>query len=376
MTQNHPTHCPFSASQPAQKDQIQGFDRRWDLSEHAEFLRPLDVNEDETLESLGRSAWRNSIRCIGRRLWKGLEVIDARDLHQPDEIFDALINHLKKATNGGKIVPVMTVFQKWSPQQPGIRIWNHQLLRYAGYQTGGQILGDPMNVQLTELAISLGWSPPVSPGRFDLLPIIIQSGNELKIYELPQKEVLEVPIRHPKYPKIEAMQLKWHAVPIITDMVFATGSELYPCAPFSGNYLGTEIGARNFADTTRYNLLPEIAQAVDLDTSNPRNLWKDHALIILNEAVLWSFDQLGVKIADHHSVSDEFLKFCEQEQKEGRQVSADWSWIVPPISGSATSVFHRLYDQKPVYPNFLLQVPAWESNQGRQILESKKIRGF
>jgi nitric-oxide synthase len=23
---------------------------------------------------------------------------------------------------------------------------------------------------------------------------------------------------------------------------------------------------------------------------------------------------------------------------------ADWSWIVPPISGSATAVFHRYYD--------------------------------
>jgi nitric-oxide synthase len=25
-------------------------------------------------------------------------------------------------------------------------------------------------------------------------------------------------------------------------------------------------------------------------------------------------------------------------------VPTDWSWIVPPLSGSATAVFHRYYD--------------------------------
>ncbi|MDB4384300.1 nitric oxide synthase oxygenase, partial [Akkermansiaceae bacterium] len=127
------------------------------------------------------------------------------------------------------------------------------------------------------------------------------------------------------------------------------------------------------ADSNRYNLLPKIAARLGFDTTNRRNLWKDHALIILNEAVLWSFDHDEVKIADHHRVSDDFLKFCEQEDKEGRSVSAEWSWIVPPISGSATSVFHRLYEQKPIFPNFLLQVPAWETSRGRELLATKAV---
>jgi nitric-oxide synthase len=268
----------------------------------------------------------------------------------------------------------MTVFQEWRPDQPEIRIWNHQLLRYAGYEGPNQkVLGDPMNVEITNLAISLGWRPPAEPSQFDLLPIIIQVGEKLRYYEFPRHDVLEVQIRHPKYPFLEQMGLRWYAVPIVSDMIFATGSSLHPCAPFSGHYLGTEIGARNLGDSNRYNLLPEIATKLDLDMTSPRSLWKDHALVVLNEAVLSSFDNEGVRIADHHGVSDEFLKFCKQEEKAGREASAEWSWIVPPISGSATSVFHRNYKQETVYPNFLLQVPAWKTARGKQILISKDL---
>jgi nitric-oxide synthase len=304
-----------------------------------------------------------------------LDVIDARALSEPDDIFEALVAHLQKATNGGKIVPVMTVFRERLPDESEIRIWNHQLVRYAGYQIANcKTIGDPMNIELTNLAISLGWKPPAEPSPFDLLPIIIQSGEELRYYELTKQDVREVSIRHPKYPFFEQMNLRWYAVPVVSDMIFATGSALHPCAPFSGHYLGTEIGARNLADSNRYDLLPEVAAKLGLDTTTRRSLWKDHALVILNEAVLWSFDNEGVRIADHHGASDDFLKFCKQEAKAGREVSAEWSWIVPPISGSATSVFHRRYREEPIYPNFLLQVTAWETERGRKMLASRGIK--
>ncbi|MGC6426998.1 MAG: nitric oxide synthase oxygenase [Akkermansiaceae bacterium] len=354
---------------------LQGHDLRWDLVEHGDLLRPAQGTDSGNLEECAQTAWRNSVRCIGRRLWKALDVIDARTLSEPDDIFESLVAHLRKATNGGKITPVMSVFREWLPDEAEIRIWNHQLIRYAGYTTAsGATLGDPMNVALTSLARSLGWRPPADPGPFDLLPIIIQAGDRLRWYELPRKDVLEVSIRHPKYPFFEEMNLRWYAVPVVSDMIFATGSALYPCAPFSGHYLGTEIGARNFADSNRYDLLPEVAVRLGLDTTSRRSLWKDHALVVLNEAVLWSFDAEGVRISDHHGVSDDFLRFCKQEEKEGRDVSAEWSWIVPPISGAATSVFHRQYEQKPLYPNFLLQPPAWETQRGRQLLALRGIR--
>ncbi len=372
MNRDHGPQCPFSPGQSTVEAPLNGHDRRWDLAEHGHLLSPTLRSDSSNLEDCAKTAWRNSVRCIGRRLWKALDVIDARNLREPGDIFEALVAHLRKATNGGKIVPVMSVFREWLPGEPEIRIWNHQIIRYAGYVTSnGARLGDPMNVDLTRLAMSLGWSPPREPGPFDLLPIIIQSGEALSYFELSRKDVREVSIRHPKYPFFEEMKLRWYAVPVVSDMIFATGSALHPCAPFSGHYLGTEIGARNLADSNRYDLLPEVAARLGLDTTSRRSLWKDHALVILNEAVLWSFDDEGVRISDHHGASDDFLKFCEQEAKEGRDVSAEWSWIVPPISGSATSVFHRKYSQKPVYPNFLLQVPAWQTRRGSKILASR-----
>ena len=372
MKSDPPSECPFLGGKTNASPALEGHNLRWDLAEHAELLIPNPNEEISSLDKSAKEAWRNSVRCIGRRLWAGLNVIDARSLIDPDEIFEALMTHLKKATNGGKIIPVMTVFQEWHLDQPEIRIWNHQLLRYAGYETPDRkVIGDPMNVELTNLALSLGWRPPAERSRFDLLPIIIQAGEKLRYYELPKHEVIEVQIRHPKHPFLEQMDLRWYAVPIVSDMIFATGSSLHPCAPFSGHYLGTEIGARNLADSNRYNLLPEIATKLALDMTSPRSLWKDHALVALNEAVLSSFDKEGVRIADHHGVSEEFLKFCKQEAKAGREASAEWSWIVPPISGSATPVFHRNYKQEAVYPNFLLQVPAWKTERGKQILNAK-----
>lgn len=375
MNQDIPQQCPFSGADATEPAPLKGYNQRWDLTEHHDLLRPTPELDSGDLQGCAKTAWRNSVRCIGRRLWKALEVIDARTISEPDDIFEALVAHLRKASNGGKIIPLMSVFPEWQPGEAEIRIWNHQLIRYAGYRTAsGATLGDPMNVDLTMLAISLGWSPPKEPGPFDLLPIIIQSGERLRYYELSKKDVLEVSIRHPKYPFFDEMNLRWYAVPVVSDMIFATGSALHPAAPFSGYYLGTEIGARNLADSNRYDLLPEVATRLGLDMTSRRSLWKDHALVVLNEAVLWSFDREGVRISDHHNISDDFLKFCEQEAEIGRDVSADWSWIVPPISGSATSVFHRQYDQKPVYPNFLLQVPAWQTQRGRQLLASRRVK--
>jgi|MDTC01.2.fsa_nt_gb nitric-oxide synthase len=363
--------CPFEGNQSQADNSIppKGHDQCWDLAESADLLYANHRGEESDLEGTAREAWRNAVRCIGRRLWKTLRVIDCRSIDKPDDIFDALLNHLRKATNGGKILPVMTIFREWLPDEPELRVWSRQLLRYAGYESnGGTVLGDPANIQLTRIALSLGWRPPAEPSPFDLLPIIIQAGDKLHFYEIPKTEALEVSIRHPKYPFMEKMGLKWYAVPAVSDMIFASGNALYPMAPFNGSYMGTEIGARNFGDETRYNLLPEVAHYLELDTTTGRSLWKDHALLVLNEAVLWSFDKEGVRITDHHHASEGFLKFCKQEEQSGRNVSADWSWIVPPISGSATSVFHRNYDLQPIYPNFLLQVSPWDTKRGQALI--------
>lgn len=60
----------------------------------------------------------------------------------------------------------------------------------------------------------------------------------------------------------------------------------------------------------------------------------------------------NVTIIDHHSASESFMKHYENEMRLRNGCPADWLWIVPPISGSATPVFHQemaLYHLKPSY---------------------------
>jgi nitric-oxide synthase len=314
-------------------------------------------------------AWREAVRCIGRLHWRSLQVVDARSLEDADSVYDACIGHLRGATRDGRIVPMQTVFAPWRGPEGGIRIWNHQLLRYAGYRSpDGEVLGDPLNVDFTRLVRSLGWSPPAVPGSFDLLPLVIQAGGKLVVRELPREVVLEVRLAHPDYPWFEKLGLRWHAVPAISDMMLATPDEVFPCAPFNGWYMGTEIGARNLGDAGRYNLLPKVAEKLELDRVRDR-LWKDRALLVINEAVLHSFERDGVKVVDHHQASREFLTHCDREHEAGREVQAEWSWIVPPVSASATGVFHRLYPLRPRLPNLLLQVEAWNTREGAGFLK-------
>ncbi|MFI0239124.1 nitric oxide synthase oxygenase [Streptomyces sp. NPDC016845] len=75
-----------------------------------------------------------------------------------------------------------------------------------------------------------------------------------------------------------------------------------------------------------------------------RGLWKDRALVELNRAALHSFDRAGVTVGDHHTEPERFLAHIAREETKGRAAGADRSRIVPPISGSATRVFHRTYD--------------------------------
>ena len=41
-------------------------------------------------------------------------------------------------------------------------------------------------------------------------------------------------------------------------------------------------------------------------------------------------------MVDHHTVARQFMLHEEREMKAGRTTHADWSWIVPPLSGSTT----------------------------------------
>lgn len=300
-------------------------------------------------------AWRNSTRCVGRGYWPVLELRDLRHLSDPGEVFAELLEHLEHAWNGGQLRAVISVFG------PGVRVLNPQLIRYAGYsEPGGTVLGDPQNLELTRQLKALGWTGTgAAATAFDVLPVAIASGDQVRLFTLPHELVREVQISHPTVPAVAELGLRWHALPVISDMRFEVAGQQFHCAPFSGWYLQSEIGARNLSDKDRYDTLPRLAEALGLDTRRERTLWRDRALLELNVAVLHSFDGAGVKIDDHHTVTRRFVRFEAREGRAGRKVYGRWSWLIPPISASLTPVWHRSYTDLELTPNFFPQQTSW-----------------
>ena len=315
------------------------------------------VHTTDELAYGAKLAWRNASRCIGRLYWRSLVVLDRRRARTADEIFSLLVNHLQTAGDG-QIRPVISVFAAAQPGQPYARVWNEQLIRYAGYRgADGCPRGDSRQEQFTAAMQGYGWRG--KGDHFDVLPLAIETPAEgVRLYELPERAIREVTLTHPEYSWFGELGLRWHAVPAISNMRLTIGGVHYPLAPFNGWYLGTEIGARNLADTDRYDMLPVVAARLGLDTSRESTLWRDRALLELNVAVLHSFEKAGVRMSDHHTESQRFLKHLSNEEKAGRRVPADWTWIVPPMSGGITPVFHRYYDEMDLRPAFYLDEQA------------------
>nr|WP_318247332.1 nitric oxide synthase oxygenase [Halobacillus litoralis] len=303
-------------------------------------------------------AWRNSNRCIGRLFWENLNVFDHREVDDEEAIYHALLEHIDFATNKGRIRSTISIFRP-KVEEKEIRIWNHQLVRYAGYEEDGVVTGDPASVEFTRMCQKLGWEG--EGGSFDVLPLVIQiDHHEPKWFNIPSEKVMEVPLRHPEYDWFDDLEFKWYAVPFISDMQLEIGGVEYTAAPFNGWYMGTEIGARNLADEFRYNLLPTIAEGMGLDTKRNSSLWKDRALIELNQAVLHSYREAKVSIVDHHTAAQQFQLFEKKENKADRQATGDWTWLIPPVSPAATNIFHSSYEDRMDSPNYFYQKEAYK----------------
>jgi len=325
----------------------------------AAVMREIDMtgtywHTPEELAFGARVAWRNNARCIGRLYWRSLQVRDLRTVSDAACVAGHCFEHLRAANNGGTIRPMISVFAPETPFRPAPRIWNEQLIRYAGYeQPNGRVLGDPRYRTFTSKLIQRGWRPPEPLGAFDVLPLVVETVEEgPRMFQLPGQAVHEVPLEHPELAWFADLGMRWHAVPVISNNRLVIGGVAYPAAPFNGWYMGTEIGARNLGDSDRYDLVPTVAERMGLDTSDEATLWRDRALVEINRAVLHSFRANDVTITDHHTESRRFLTHLEREERAGRRCPADWSWIVPPMSGSQTPVFHRYYDAENRVPNF------------------------
>ena len=320
---------------------------------------------DHTPEELAfgaRVAWRNHARCIGRLFWKGLEVADCRGIVEPDEMASRMADHMVFARGDGRIRSTISIFapvrgDAAHADMPA-HVESRQIAQYAGYlQSDGSVLGDPVAVEATSTAIALGWRPPSQRSAFDLLPIVIcDARGRRHLYELPAGTVQEVDIAHPREPRLASLGLRWYTVPCVSSMMMTIGGIEYPCAPFNGFYMASEIASRNFTDETRYDLLAPAADALRIDRAS--GLWRDRVVTELNEAVLHSFRSAGVTILDHHTASEQFMDFHQKEIAAGRTPSAEWSWIVPPQASSLCPVYHLPMRDRNLVPNYYASASA------------------
>ena len=317
----------------------------------------------------GKLAWRHNTRCIGKLYWRSLTVADRRGSTTPTEVRDACFEHLRWSANGGQARPLITVFTPDAPGAPAARVRNAQLVSYAGHRADdSSVLGDAANAELTDLARSCGWAPEAL-GRFDVLPLLIEEADgTVTAHDVPEELTYDVPIEHPTAPGIAGLDLRWYGFPTISDMALSIGGITYPLAPFTGWYVAPEISARDLTDPYRYDLLREIGEALGLDASDP--LWRDRALVEMTAAVLHSYERAGVRIDDHHTATERFHRYTLCERRKGREVEAEWAWLVPPISGSATPVFHESYSSTQLWPNFFPEdlVIAWQRARERLVL--------
>lgn len=330
----------------------------------------------EELVHGAKMAWRNNGHCVGRLFWPSLEVIDERHSNTKEEVLGALLHHIQLATNKGRIRSVMTIFAPEDAQgQQPVRIWNHQLIRYAGYaniKDDKGIIGDPASVIFTNECLKLGWTGAGTP--FDILPLVVQMSADVPTWKcIPSSHIVEIPLVHPEQISFSELGLRWYAVPIISDMVLEIGGIRYPAAPFNGWYMETEIGARNLADYDRYNKLPEVAKVFGLDTSTNTSLWKDRALVELNRAVLHSYKLNGISIVDHHTASEQFIRFEQQEIDAGRSVSGRWSWLIPPMSPATTKIWRNSYKNLKEKPALEAQTPPYHKGKSEDKVDEETL---
>ena len=71
---------------------------------------------------------------------------------------------------------------------------------------------------------------------------------------------------------------------------------------------------------------------------------------------------IGATIVDHHTAAESFMTFMHKEQKHRGGCPADWVWLIPPISGSLTPVFHQEMLSFKLKPSYEYQVKFYCRN--------------
>lgn len=326
--------------------------RRLAVVDHALKRFGTYVHTPEELAFGARVAWRNHARCIGRLYWRSLEIRDRREMTDPEAVAVDIGDHMRRALNGGKVRSVITIYAAATPASRPMHIGASQITRYAGHmRRNGEVTGDRANIEATREAEAAGWKG--TGGAFDVLPVPIVTADGHRLYrELPADVTRHVHLEHPAHAAFGELGLRWYGVPCISGMILTIGGIDYPCAPFNGFYMGTEIASRNLADPWRYDLLATAAKTFGMDPKGEDSLWKDRALTELNAAIIHSYRLAGVTLIDHHSAARDFMRFRADEAVQGRALHAEWSWIVPPQASAASAPFHIDMQDDGAVPNF------------------------
>lgn len=148
--------------------------------------------------------------------------------------------------------------------------------------------------------------------------------------------------------------------------------------------MDAEIGVRNLADRFRYNVLPDIVDALGLCEGKFKDGFEDfedleeyeklamlsRAQAELNYAVHWSFLRAKISMTDSLTAS---MKWCQYDddfrQSHGYRLPADPYWLAPP-QGSIVPLWHRggapNYQPKPMISRHVQDpIKAWAREKSR-----------
>ena len=85
---------------------------------------------------------------------------DCRNVTTIDQMFVQICQHIKESSNNGIIIPMISVFPPRKNGRDPIRIWNPQMISYAGYATDDPkvFIGDRANASFTQVIFVLIFS--------------------------------------------------------------------------------------------------------------------------------------------------------------------------------------------------------------------------
>ncbi|WP_245857113.1 nitric oxide synthase oxygenase [Actinoalloteichus hoggarensis] len=266
-----------------------------------------------------RIALRDSGWCGSGVPWWAAKVRDLREVHTASAVAAQCFEHLRLVVNQTGVTPMVTIFAPDSPAGRGPRIWNHQLVAYAGYVDGdGRVLGDPRQVGFTAAVRERGWQPPVGRSRFDQLPLVVATEREgPRLFSLPRDVVAEIPLEHPELPWFVELGLRWYAVPVVGDMRLCIGGIEYPAAPFNTWFIGGTVGSRDLGADDAYAMALPVARRMGLDTTTERTAWYERACAELDRAVLHSFGAAGIPLFDQDAAAAQRMAWLRAWHRPG-----------------------------------------------------------